>query len=204
MLNYVDGKSIIHKVSGTVKLLLLIILSIYIFTIKDYYTLNIILIISIILFLLSRVGIKNYLKLIRNSIYFTIITFFINLLFSDIVYSFMISYRIFIMILLTIVLTLTTKPMDIVYAITNLLTPLKLFGVNTRDISLMVGIGISFMPILKNEYIVVGQAQNAKGYFPSIKNIKMYCICIFVPYITGCLKRSDDMSMALQAKGFEN
>ncbi len=203
MLNYIEGKSIIHKLNSTVKLIFLIAISVYIFTVKDYVTLNIVLIISIVMLLLSRIKLINYIKAIVNSIYFVIITFVINLLFSDIIYSFMISYRIFIMIIFTLILTLTTKPMDIVYGITNLLYPLKIFGVNTKDISLMVGIGISFMPILKNEYIQIKQAQMAKGYYPKIREIKKYSLCIFVPYLTNCFKRVDEMSIALRAKGYE-
>ncbi len=204
MLNYVDGKSIIHKTNSTIKLVLLIAISIYIFTVKDYFVLNIIFIAIIILLFLSRIKLINYFKLISSSIYFVIITFAVNLFFSDMAYSFMISYRIFIMLLLTLILTLTTKSMDIVYGITNILLPLKIFGVNTKDISLMVGIGISFMPILKNEYITIKQTQRAKGYYPKIGKIKQYSICIFIPYLTGCFKRVDDMSIALQAKGYEN
>ena len=203
MLNYIEGKSIIHKLNSTVKLIFLIAISVYIFTVKDYFTLNIVLIISIVMLLLSRIKLINYIKAIVNSIYFVVITFVINLLFSDIIYSFMISYRIFIMIIFTLILTLTTKPMDIVYGITNLLYPLKIFGVNTKDISLMVGIGISFMPILKNEYIHIKQAQMAKGYYPKIRDIKKYSLCIFVPYLTNCFKRVDEMSIALRAKGYE-
>lgn len=203
MLNYVDGKSIIHKVNSTIKLILLISTSIYIFTIKNYMTLNIIFITAIILLLMSRIKLIYYIKSIKHSIWFVIITFIINLFFSDIIYSFMISYRIFIMLIFTIILTLTTKPMDIVYAITNLLYPLKIFGVNTKDISLMVGIAISFMPVLKNEYIAIKQAQMAKGYYPKIGHIKKYVICIFVPYLINCFKRVDEMSLALQAKGYE-
>ncbi len=203
MLNYIEGKSIIHKLNSTVKLIFLIAISVYIFTVKDYFTLNIVLIISIVMLFLSRIKLINYIKAIVNSIYFVIITFVINLLFSDIIYSFMISYRIFIMIIFTLILTLTTKPMDIVYGITNLLYPLKIFGVNTKDISLMVGIGISFMPILKNEYIQIKQAQMAKGYYPKIREIKKYSLCIFVPYLTNCFKRVDEMSIALRAKGYE-
>lgn len=204
MLNYIDGKSIIHKTNSTIKLILLIAVSIYIFTVKDYFVLNIIFATTIILLLLSRIKFVHYLKLIRDSIYFVIITFVMNLFFSDIIYSFMISYRIFIMLMLTLILTLTTKSMDIVYAITNILLPLKIFGVNIKDISLMVGIGISFMPILKNEYITIKQAQTAKGYLPKIGKIKQYAICIFIPYLTVSFKRVDDMSLALQAKGYDS
>lgn len=203
MLNYIDNNSIIHKLNSTIKLILLIVISIYIFTIHDYFKLNIIFIISIILLLLTKIKLIYYIKVIRNSIYFVVITFLINLLFSSVSYSFMISYRIFIMIIFTLILTLTTKLMDIVHAITNLLIPLKIFGIKIKDISLMVGIGISFMPILKNEYNIIKNAQVAKGYYPKIRNLKKYCVCIFVPFLTGIFKRVNEISIALQAKGYD-
>lgn len=203
MLNYVERNSIIHKTNSTIKLLILIIVSIYIFTVKEYYILNIILGTFILVILLSKIPIKYYIKSIVHSIYFVVLTFGINLIFSDIMYSFMIAYRIFIMLIITISLSLTTKSMDIVYAITNLLYPLKIFGVNTKDISLMIGIGINFMPILIREYKTIKQAQQAKGYRASILKIKKYTLSIFIPYITNCFKRVDEVALALVAKGYE-
>ena len=60
MLNYIEGKSIIHKLNSTVKLIFLIAISVYIFTVKDYFTLNIVLLVSIAMLLLSRIKIINY------------------------------------------------------------------------------------------------------------------------------------------------
>lgn len=203
MLNYIEGNSIIHKMNSTIKFLLLIAISIGIFMIKDYKTLNIVFIISFLLLLLTKIKPINYIKAIKGSIYIVIITFLLNLFFSSVSYSFMISYRILIMLIFTFIVTLTTKAMDFVDAITNILYPLKLFGINTKEISLMVAIGINFMPILKNEYINIKEAQMAKGYMPSFRKTKQYSMCIFVPYLTNCFKRVDEISMALQVKGYE-
>ncbi|MBO5479323.1 MAG: energy-coupling factor transporter transmembrane protein EcfT [Clostridia bacterium] len=203
MLKYVEGNSIIHKMNSTIKLLLLIIISIGIFMIKEYKILHIVLGISLILLLLTKIKPIYYLKAIKDSIYIVIVTFLLNLFFSSVSYSFMISYRIFIMLIFTFIVTLTTKSMDLVRAICNLLYPLKLFGINTKEISLMVGIGINFMPILKKEYVQIKEAQIAKGYIPSLRKIKQYSICIFVPYLTNCFRRVDEISMALQVKGYE-
>lgn len=92
--------------------------------------------------------------------------------------------------------------MDIVYAITNILYPLKLFKINTKDISLIVGIGINFMPILIREYIVIKEAQKSKGYVFKIKKVKQYCLCIFIPYLSNCFKKVDEIALALQVKGY--
>ena len=67
----------------------------------------------------------------------------------------------------------------------------------------MVGIGINFMPILINEYKIIKQAQIAKGYMPKIRKIKQYCLSIFIPYITNCFKRVNEIALALAVKGYE-
>lgn len=203
MLKYIETDSILHKLNSTIKLLLIIGVSIYIFTIKDYRILHIVFGISLMLLFLTKISVMDYVRAIKSSVSIVIITFVLNLFFSSVSYSFMISYRIFIMLIFTFIVTFTTKSMDMVYAITNIMYPIKLFGINTKEISLMIGIGINFMPILKNEYISIKEAQIAKGYMPSFLKIKQYCICIFVPYLTNCFKRVDDISVALQAKGYE-
>ncbi len=202
MLKYVHKKSVLHNMSSTIKLIILITLSILIFAVKNYFILNIFFITVIILLVLSKIEMLYYIKTIKYSITFVIITFLLNMLFSDIIYSLMISYRIFIMIMYTLIYTLTTKSMDIVYAITNILYPLKLFKINTKDISLIVGIGINFMPILIREYIVIKEAQKSKGYVFKIKKVKQYCLCIFIPYLSNCFKKVDEIALALQVKGY--
>ena len=94
MLNYIYKDSIIHKTNSTIKLLILIVVSIYIFTVKNYYTLNIILGISIIVLILSKIPLKYYIKSIIHSIYFVVLTFLINLIFSDVIYSFSNNFNI--------------------------------------------------------------------------------------------------------------
>ena len=202
MLKYVHKKSVLHNMSSTIKLIILITLSILIFAVKNYFILNIFFIIVIILLVLSKIEMLYYIKTIKYSITFVIITFLLNMLFSDIIYSLMISYRIFIMIMYTLIYTLTTKSMDIVYAITNILYPLKLFKINTKDISLIVWIGINFMPILIREYIVIKEAQKSKGYVFKIKKVKQYCLCIFIPYLSNCFKKVDEIALALQVKWY--
>ena len=203
MLRYIETNSWIHQLNSTIKLLALLVISIGLFMIKNEIVLHIVLLITLLFFIMTKIPLLEYIKAMKGSFYIVLLTFLLNLPFSSFDYSFLIAYRIGIMVLITVLLTLTTKSMDLVYAITNLLSPLKLFGVNPRDISLMVGIAINFMPILRREYIIVKQAQMAKGFYPQIRHIKQYCYSIFLPYLTNCFKRVDEIALALQVKGYE-
>lgn len=60
------------------------------------------------------------------------------------------------------------------------------------------------MPILMQEYKIITKAQQVKGYYPNLREIKKYCLSIFIPYISKCFKRVDEISIALQIKGYES
>jgi len=201
MLRYIHTNSIIHKLNSTVKLVVLIALSIFIFTIKNYYILHVITIIGLILLILTKIQIKYYLKSILIIFCYILLTFVFNIIFSSLEYSLIISYRLFIMLLYTIIFSSTTKSSGIAKAVTNLLIPLKLFRINTKEIGIMVSIAINFIPVLTKEFKTIKQAQISKGYLPKFKNIKKYTMCILMPFITKSFKKVDEISMALYAKG---
>ena len=149
MTRYVEKKSIVHKINSTIKLLVLIVLSIVIFTIESYLYLSIIMGIVLVLIILSKIHIRYYLKNTKHAVYFILITFVMNMLIlSNLSYSLMLSYRIFIMLALTQIFAITTTQAEVGRAITNILMPLKVFKVNIEEISIMIVIALSFMPIL--------------------------------------------------------
>lgn len=201
MLKYIHTNSIIHKLNSTIKLMVLIILSIFIFTIKNHYILHSITIVGFILLILTKIQFKYYIKSILIVFCYVLLTFVFNILFSSLEYSLMISYRLFLMLLYTLIFSSTTKSSGIAKAITNILTPLKLFGINVKEIGIMVAISTNFIPILTKEFKHIKQAQISKGYLPKFRNIKRYTMCILMPFITKSFKKVDDISMALYAKG---
>ena len=205
MLRYINKNSIIHKLNSTIKVLILILLSVVIFTLKSYLYLSLIMVIEMCFVILTKIHIKYYLKHIKYTIYFILITFTMNMIFlSDLSYSLMLSYRIFIMLILTQIFVFTTESIQIGKAVANILTPLKIFKIKTEEINIIVTIALSFMPILSQEFNSIKLAQKAKGYKPSILNIKKYILCIFIPFMNNCFKRTDEISMALIVKGYND
>lgn len=203
MLNKNEKNTILHKMNGTVKLVCLMIISILLFQVKQMYLLNSILGMVIVLFLIARIRWKKCKRQIQYAISFILLTFVLNLLFSDIVYSFLIAYRLFIMLLITILVAHTTKTLAMVDAIANLCIPLQWIRISKKEIRIMAAIGISFMPILKKEYEQIKQAQKIKGYEPRLREIKKYSLCIFIPFLSNCFKRVDEITLALEIKGYE-
>lgn len=199
----VKGNSILHKLNSTVKLACLLLLSILIFALKDTRILTVLVGISLLLAISTKIAIHFYTRGIKTSFYLLLLTFLLNLLFTDIAYAGMITYRLGIMLVYTLLFTLTTTYMELVKGIMHLLYPLTWFKINTKDIGLIIAIGLNLMPILKIEFLNLKQAQFVKGYKPNFRKMKLYLVYLFLPFLNNCFRRVEEISMALVVKGYE-
>lgn len=66
-------------------------------------------------------------------------------------------------ILVSTVMTVTTKPLEIADAMEWMLTPLKLFKVNVGMISLVISIALRFVPTLFDQTVKIMNAQRSRG-----------------------------------------
>lgn len=71
--------------------------------------------------------------------------------------------RFVLIVFLSTVLTLTTKPIDLTDGINKLLSPLRFIKVPVDDISIMLSISLRFIPNLLDETQKVMDAQKARG-----------------------------------------
>ena len=74
-----------------------------------------------------------------------------------------IGIRLVLMIIVTTILTATTKPLDMTLGIEDLLKPLKRFGVPAHEIAMMISIALRFIPTLIDETTRIMKAQSSRG-----------------------------------------
>ena len=101
---------------------------------------------------------------------------------------------------------LTSYPIEITNAINFYLTPLKLFKVPTENLALILSVSIQFVPTLLIEAQNIKMAQIARGAEFESRNIFKKAKCIFpliVPIIINAFKRADELSQALEARGYK-
>lgn len=116
-----------------------------------------------------------------------------------------ISLNVIFVITLSNILLAATSPIELMNAISFYLTPLKLIKVPVDDLSLIISVAIQFIPTLLDEAANIKKAQTARGAefesrnpFKRAKSI----LPLIVPIFIGAFKRADELSMAMEARGF--
>lgn len=185
-----------------IKFILFILYTVLIFFISDYKILGIILIINVTFMLISKVKIKNAIRSIIKLLPFILFVILLDLILMSKEEAILIGIRLILVCNFTYTFTKNFTPEQLSNSIEKILTPLKIFKINTRDIGIMISIAVAFIPILKDEGNKIKQSLISKGFnvngINMIKNINL----ILVPLIVSILKRVGHIENAFKSKGY--
>jgi biotin transport system permease protein len=95
--------------------------------------------------------------------------------------------------ILAVAMTLTTTSSELIQLTMRVVSPLGHFGVNTAHIGLSVALVLRFIPELRRAYGEIREAQIARGCGRSL-------IAPFIPLCVRVLTKSDEISMAIDAR----
>lgn len=154
-----------------------------------------------------------FLLLFALSIYIFTFTFNMNILWNPtikiyrggLVSGLFIVLRVFLIILLSTTLTLTTKPLDLSAAIEWYLKPLELIKLKPSILAMMISIALRFIPTLFNETDKILKAQASRGV--DFKEGKLHTqvrqiISLLIPMFVIAFKRALDLADAMEARGY--
>ena len=109
------------------------------------------------------------------------------------------------MFALTLILTSTTKPMELTNALEWFLTPFKIFKLPVHEISMTLSLALRFIPTLLDETNRIIKAQASRGVdferggvFAKFKAI----ISLIIPLFVSAFQRSEELSNAMEARGY--
>ena len=114
--------------------------------------------------------------------------------------------RLILMVSLTMMLTSTTKPMDLTYAFEWYMTPLKLIRFPVHEIAMTLSIALRFIPTLLDETERIMKAQASRGvdfnHGGLGKRFKAI-ISLIIPLFVSAIQRSEELSDAMEARGYD-
>lgn len=113
--------------------------------------------------------------------------------------------RVLLVIVLSTVLTLTTKPTDLTAALEWLLHPLTFFKIPVSIFAMMMSLALRFIPTLFNEMQKILKAQSSRGVDFKEGNLKsqiMQIISLLIPMFVISIKRAEDLADAMEARGY--
>lgn len=114
--------------------------------------------------------------------------------------------RLVMMIMITMILTSTTKPMDLTYAIEWYLAPLKLVKFPSHIVAMTLSIALRFIPTLLDETNRIMKAQASRGVdFNHGGLVKRFTglISLIIPLFVSAISRSEELSNAMEARGYD-
>ena len=220
---YLPGSSFLHRLDARTQFLALILLMTLIFTAESFWSIALVGILFFLSLILSGLswtyvfrGARPFLWLFLFSavlhFFFTpgpslplFPVGFVDITWTGLAKGAMVATQLFLAILFSSLMTLTTSPLKLAHGLEKLLAPLKRFHVPVEDFSMMTMLAIRFIPILLGETDRIIKAQSARGvdfesgsFFQRTKNL----LPILTPLFHGVFKRADDLAVALLARGY--
>lgn len=216
---FMPGKSIIHRMDARSKILLLIASIVFIFLCKNFASLFVMTVFSLMVIFMTRISFIKYLKSLKVILVVILLTGLLNLFYGsgDVLWQWwklqittggvynaiFVIVRIAILMMISAVLTYTTSPTDLTDALERLMKPLSVFHVKTHEIAMMMTIALRFIPVLLEETDKIMNAQKARGadmdngnVFHRVKAL----IPVLIPLFVSSFRRANDLAMAMECR----
>ena len=228
---YSPYSTFVHKVDARTKIFLLVTLMVMIFFKFSLWSTAIIfsalyLVLFIVLMLISKVSLLDLFKSLKSMwfllIFLVVIYIFLpNPNYSDRIAFYLWNYgvhwdaiyqsiyiflRLIIILMMTMILTSTTKPMDLTYGFEWYMTPLKVIRFPVHEIAMILSITLRFIPTLLEETKRIKKAQESRGadfdgwnIFKKVGQI----VSLIIPLFVSAIDRSEELSNAMEVKGYD-
>lgn len=220
---YLPMDSIVNRMDPRAKILILLILMIAIFIPAGFWGYIPILLFIALALSLSKLKLTYALRSLKPMVWMMLFLLVINVLvlhtgtllidwgwfkvYSDaLVQTAYIIIRLTLMIILTTILTATTKPLDLTLGIEKLLRPFEIIGLPAHIIAMMISIALRFIPTLIEETQRILNAQASRGIDMengSFKEKVTAILSLIVPLFVSAFDRADQLANAMEARGYD-
>ncbi|EHQ88206.1 energy-coupling factor transporter transmembrane component T family protein [Desulfosporosinus youngiae] len=115
-------------------------------------------------------------------------------------------WKFLLLVLAASILTMTTMQSEITMGLERLLRPIRVIGISSHDIAMLISLALRFMPTLLDEMNSISQAQLARGanFNPSRLSGKIRAIgYLAVPLAVNVFRRCDELVDAMEARGYQ-
>ncbi|MBR0462056.1 MAG: energy-coupling factor transporter transmembrane protein EcfT [Erysipelotrichaceae bacterium] len=219
---YIPIKSPIHDLDPRAKIAALFVMIAAVFIPKSWYCYALLGVIILGIVLLSHIKITMILKALKPTMFMMAFLLIINCLtvktgtvllsyksfviYSDAVLNTLfIVVRLLLMIMLTTILTATTKPLDLTLGIESLLSPLKVIHFPYHEIAMMISIALRFIPTIIEETMRIMNSQKSRGVDfeeGKLREKINAILSLIIPLFTVAFQRAFELADAMEARGY--
>ncbi|MBY5337859.1 energy-coupling factor transporter transmembrane protein EcfT [Rhizobium leguminosarum] len=192
---YVEGNSVMHRLSPRVKLLSLTIFGVVLFVSGNLILLSIAVLLTAVLYRMIGLPFADGLRRLRPIFLTIAVVALFNLIFDPWQEALVPLLRLTALMLLAAMVTATTSITAFIDEVTALARPLERTGwVQADDIGLALGLVLRFVPEIVGRYQAIREAHKARG-------LKVRPTTLLAPLIILTLKDADNIAAAIDARG---
>ena len=220
---YYPTRSFVHNMDPRAKIVFVIAYIVAVFLADNFFALAAVTLFLVLAVIFSRVPPGRVLRSAKMILFLVVFTAVLNLFFSSgesayeplwkwgivsvtwesIVNAVFLAVRLFLLVLGTAILTLTTTPVALTDGIEFLLKPLAVIKVPVHELALTMSIALRFIPVLVEETNRIIAAQKARGAdFDTgglIRRAKAM-IPVLVPLLVSAFRRAEELGNAMDAR----
>lgn len=220
---YLPLDSIVNRMDPRAKIMIMLFLMIAIFIPAGIWGYLLIAAFIAVALVLSKLSLGFALRSIKPMLFMMVFLLVINVfviktgtawiqlgwfsVYSDAIYQTLyIVVRLMMMIIITTILTATTKPLDLTLGIEKLLHPFEKIGLPAHIIAMMISIAFRFIPTLIEETQRIMNAQASRGVDlenGTMKEKVMAVLALIVPLFVSAFDRADQLANAMEARGYD-
>jgi energy-coupling factor transport system permease protein len=119
--------------------------------------------------------------------------------------GFVAAARLLILVVFTVLLPLTTAPMELADGMESLLSPFQRFGFPAHEFAMMMNVALRFIPLLMEETDRIVKAQLSRGARLDQGNAVRRMMAFFpviIPLFVIIFKRAEELALAMEARGY--
>lgn len=219
---YIPLDSVIHRLDPRAKIGAMLILLISIFIPTGFVGYAIMGAVIVMTVFLAKLSLNFVWRAMKPMLFMLVFLMIINILvlktgtplitlwgftiYSDAIFqTVFIAIRLMLMIMVTTILTATTKPLDLTLGIEDLLKPMQVIKVPAHEIAMMISIALRFIPTLIEETQRIMKAQASRGVDLKEGKLKekiMAILSLIVPLFVSAFQRAEDLANAMEARGY--
>ena len=219
---FYPANSVVHKIDPRIKIVLTIALIVGLFVAHSIYSYLACFGFIAVAVALSKVPVSFIFKGLKPILFIMLFTAIINVFFTDgrilfklgfirVTYeglsvAAIMVFRLFLLVTITSLLTLTTSPIMLTDGIECLLKPLRVIKVPAHEIAMMMTIALRFIPTLMEETDKIIKAQSARGAdftTGSLLSRAKAMIPILIPLFISSFRRADELATAMECRCYK-
>lgn len=217
-------KSFVHKMDARVKLLLTILFIVAIMFIQSYFGYVLTACVVLMVIITAKIPLRAAIKTVKPMIFIVLLTAILNLFLNkdgkvlcswwiftitdvSVDVAVKMALRLFLLVLGSTLLTMTTSPMDLTDGIESMLSPLRVIKFPVSDVAIVMSIALRFIPTLLEETDKIIMAQKARGSSFDEGGLIKRCkalIPILIPLFVSAFRKSDELALALDSRCYKS